>query len=212
MSALQTRTNIAWLIVAGVIAALAVLPGVAEARWRAVSAVSPAVDLPGDLPDVKLNPPDACEAASAPIGEASRAQLTRATLCLLNRVRSRRGLGRLRMNDRLSLAAERHSRDMVRRGYFSHDSLGGGSFVDRIRRTGYLSSARSWYVAENLAWGSGSRGTPEQILNAWMKSPGHRANILSGRFREVGIGVSEGAPVRVGGAAATYTTNFGARS
>jgi uncharacterized protein YkwD len=210
MSALQTRTNLAWLLVAAVITVLA-LPGVSEARWRAASAL-PAVDVTAlaDVPAVVAQ--EACEAASARVGEASEDQLLRATLCLLNAERSRRGLPRLRLNDRLSEAADRHSRDMVRRRYFAHDSLTGASFVDRIRRTGYLRSARSWSVAENLAWGSGNRGTPAQIMRAWMDSPAHRANILTGRFREVGIGVSEGAPLRVGLAAATYTTDFGARS
>jgi uncharacterized protein YkwD len=205
MSALQTRTNLAWLLAAAVVTVLA-LPGVSEARWRAASALPPTSTLPA------VASQDACEAASARVGEASQGQLLRATLCLLNAERSRRGLPRLRLNERLSEAAERHSRDMVRRRYFSHDSLGGASFVDRIRRTGYLRSARSWSVAENLAWGSGNRGTPEQIMRSWMHSPGHRSNILTGRFREVGIGVIEGAPVRVGLPAATYTTNFGARS
>ena len=210
MSALQTRTNIAWLTVAAVITGLAVLPGVSEARWRPASAVT-AKTRPAHTAQ------EACDAASARIGDASEGQISRAVLCLLNQERTRRGLPRLRMNERLSLAADRHSRDMVRRGFFSHDSLGGASFVDRIRRTGYLSSARSWTVGENLAWGTGNRGTPAQILNAWMRSPGHRANILSSRFREVGIGVSEGVPVdlrslRVGLGAATYTTDFGARS
>jgi uncharacterized protein YkwD len=175
------------------------LPGLAEARWQPVSALgSSARD-------------GACDAASSRIGEASDAQLSRATLCLLNGERARRGLSRLRLNERLSEAAERHSRDMVRRNYFSHDSLSGASFVDRIRRSGYLRSARSWSVGENLAWGSGSRGTPESILHAWMNSPAHRANILTRRFREIGIGVAEGAPVRVGVPAATYTTDFGSR-
>jgi uncharacterized protein YkwD len=201
MSALQTRTNLAWLLIAAVVTVLA-LPGVSEARWRPVSA----------LPSHAVASQEACDAASARVGEAGEGQLLRATLCLLNAERSRRGLPRLRLNDRLSRAAERHSRDMVRRRYFSHDSLGGASFVDRIRRTGYLRSARAWSVAENLAWGSGNRSTPEQIMRSWMNSPAHRANILTGRFREVGIGVSEGAPVRVGLPAATYTTNFGARS
>jgi len=192
MSALQTRTNLAWLLAAAVVTVLA-LPGVSEARWRGAQG--------------------ACQAASAQVGHASRAQLLRGTLCLMNVERARRGLPQLRLNRRLSRAATRHSRDMVRRHYFSHDSLGGASFVDRVRRTGYLRSVRSWNLGENLAWGSGNRGTPEQIVRAWMKSPGHRSNILTGRFREVGIGVSAGAPVRVDGVpAATYTTNFGARS
>jgi uncharacterized protein YkwD len=101
---------------------------------------------------------------------------------------------------------------MVHRDYFSHDSLSGASFVDRIRRTGYLSGPRSWIVGENLAWGSGDRSSPASIVRAWMHSPGHRANILQGRFREVGIGLASGAPESVAGPAATYATDFGARS
>jgi uncharacterized protein YkwD len=201
MSALQTRTNFVWLLAAAVVFVLAI-PGVAEAReWRAASA----------LP-VQAAKQEACQSASARIGEVSEAELGRATLCLLNQERSSRGLPRLRLNDRLSTAAERHSRDMVQRNYFSHDSLTGLSFVDRIDRSGYFRSARSWSAGENLAWGSGNRGTPEQILRAWMNSPGHRANILTRRFREVGIGVAAGAPVHVGGAAATYTTDFAVKS
>ena len=206
MLALQTRTNIAWLLVAAVVAVLAMLPSVADARWRAASALP----VPAVLPVHTAQ--EACEAASARIGEASESELVGATLCLLNGERSRRGLPRLRLNDRLSDAANRHSSDMVRRGYFAHDSLTGASFVDRIRRTGYLRSVRAWSVGENLAWGSGNRGTPEQILREWMNSPGHRANILTTRFREIGIGVAAGAPRRVGLPAATYTTDFGARS
>jgi uncharacterized protein YkwD len=198
MSTLLSRTNAAWLTAAAVVVVLA-LPGVSDARWQPARALSAGTAQ------------GACEAASSRIGEASDTQLARATLCLLNEERTRRGLGRLRLNDRLSGAAERHSRDMVRRNYFSHDSLSGATFIDRIRRSGYLRSARSWSVGENLAWGSGSRGTPEAILRAWMHSPGHRDNILTRRFREIGIGVVEGAPVRVGIPAATYTTDFGSR-
>jgi uncharacterized protein YkwD len=101
---------------------------------------------------------------------------------------------------------------MARRNYFSHDTLGGGSFVDRIRRTGYLSGARSWMVGENLAWGSQHNSRPSTIMRLWMNSPGHRANILNASFREIGIGVAYDAPVRGGGSpAGTYATDFGFR-
>ena len=86
-----------------------------------------------------------------------------------------------------------------------------GSFVDRIRRAGYLKGARSWTVGENLAWGSRGRAAPQMITQSWMNSPGHRANILNSSFREIGIGVAHGAPVAVGGPAATYATEFGTR-
>ena len=100
---------------------------------------------------------------------------------------------------------------MNRRNYFNHTSRGGSSFVDRIRRACYLRGARRWSVGENLAWGSGSHATARSIVHAWMNSPGHRANILNGRFRDVGIGIVRGAPVSGVGNAATYATSFGAR-
>ena len=196
----QTRATFAWLLAAAVVVVLA-LPGMAEARaWRAAGA------LPAHAAQ------EACQSANARVGEVGEAELTRAIHCLLNQERTSRGLSRLRLNEKLSNAADRHSRDMVQRNFFSHDSLSGASFLDRIRRSGYFRSARSWSAGENLAWGSGIRGTPEQIMRAWMNSPGHKANILTGRFREVGIGIAEGAPIRVSLPAATYTTDFGFKS
>lgn len=142
---------------------------------------------------------------------AARRTIVRATLCLLNARRARQGLRPLRLSRRLSAASRRHSRHMARRNYFSHTSLGGADFVDRIQRTGYLRGARRWTVGENIAWGTGSRSTPRSIVRAWMHSSGHRANILSGSFRQIGVGVAYGAPVRGGSLGGTYTTAFGAR-
>jgi uncharacterized protein YkwD len=153
-----------------------------------------------------------CVAANATTAHASKRQIVRATLCQLNRTRAHHGLRRLRLNKKLSKAARRHARDMARRNYFSHDTLGGGSFLDRIRRTGYLRGAHRWIVGENLAWGSKGYSRPQVIMRMWMKSPGHRANILNGSFREIGIGVAYDAPVRHGGRpAGTYATDFGAK-
>jgi uncharacterized protein YkwD len=153
-----------------------------------------------------------CVAAKATTAHASKRQIVRATLCELNRTRGHYGLHRLRLNKKLSRAARRHARDMARRNYFSHDTLGGGSFLDRIRRTGYLRGAHSWIVGENLAWGSRGYSRPQVIMRMWMNSPGHRANILNGSFREIGIGVAYDAPVPHGGhPAGTYATDFGAK-
>jgi uncharacterized protein YkwD len=152
----------------------------------------------------------ACTAADASASQASKRVLVRASLCVLNARRARHDLRPLRLNRNLSTAARRHSRAMARRKFFSHDSLDGASFVDRIRATGYLSGASSWLVGENIAYGSGDRSSPRSIGAAWMNSPPHRANILSKSFREIGIGLALGTPVGSGGA--TYTTDFGRRS
>jgi uncharacterized protein YkwD len=154
----------------------------------------------------------ACPAANATTANATKREIVNATLCTLNRERARYGLKALKLNKKLSRASRRHARDMAKRNYFSHDTLGGGSFVDRIRSTGYLRGARSWMVGENLAWGSHQNSRPSTIMRLWMNSPGHRANILNGSFREIGIGVVYDAPVRGGGSpAGTYATDFGYR-
>ena len=155
----------------------------------------------------------ACPSRHATPAQVGTDQLTSSTLCLLNAQRAHRGLRPLTMNRDLSRAALRHATDMEEHNYFSHNSRNGSTFVQRIRRTGYLSHVSSWFVGENLAWGAGGhRSTPQGIVAAWMASPPHRANILNGRFREIGIGVALGAPRRVFGLpAATYATTFGTR-
>jgi uncharacterized protein YkwD len=151
----------------------------------------------------------ACSSANASASQVSKRTLIRATLCVLNAERARHKLRPLRLNRKLSRAARRHSRAMARKRFFSHSSRNGASFVDRIRRAGYLAGARSWTVGENIAYGSGARSTPRSIGRAWMSSPPHRANILSRSFRAIGIGIARGIPS--GGRGATYTTDFGRR-
>ncbi len=150
----------------------------------------------------------ACSAAHVEVHAIRRAR--DATLCLLNRVRARHGLAPLRLNAKLSRAARRHSHDMVRRRYFAHDSLSGRSPFDRMRATHYVPRNTTWWLGENIGWGSGSLSEPAALVRAWMHSPPHRANILSGNFRDIGIGIALGAPV--GGGGATYTTDFGRHS
>ena len=153
-----------------------------------------------------------CANASASPSSVSSSAAVKTTVCLVNRQRSSRGLHRVRLNGRLSKAAARHARDMVERRYFSHVSPSGSTFLRRIKRTGYIAGAQAWSAGENLAWGSGPRATPRSIVRAWMRSPKHRANILNGRFREVGIAVVRGAPGGSGDKRATYVNTFGYRS
>jgi uncharacterized protein YkwD len=154
----------------------------------------------------------ACQSGHARPPAATKRAVVDATVCLLNQRRAQHGLGRLRLSRPLALAASRHASDMARRDYFAHVSLGGANFVERIRRTGYLRAARTWLVGENLAWGTGQRAAPSSIVDAWMRSPGHRLNILTPDFREIGIGIAFDAPVPTDNpAAATYATDFGTR-
>jgi uncharacterized protein YkwD len=156
----------------------------------------------------------ACSSRNATPAQVNTDELAESTLCLLNAERGRYHLRPLAENRRLDSAATRHAADMEQHKYFSHVSRDGADFVQRIRRAGYLRNCSSWFVGENLAWGAGAhRSTPQGIVAAWMASPPHRANILNGRFREIGIGIAIGTPRSVRGnpPAATYATSFGSR-
>jgi len=150
----------------------------------------------------------ACAGAAVQPASASIASAEGAALCLVNQERRRRGLRPLHANARLAAAARDHSRDMVRRGYFEH-----GAFDRRIMRHGYAGAGSIWTLGENIAWGTGELASASQIVDAWMHSPGHRANILYPGFRDAGVGVATGVPdaeARDQGGA-TYTLDFGTR-
>jgi len=140
----------------------------------------------------------------------NRARLARATMCLLNAQRRSRGLPTLRPNARLARSSSGHSTDMVRRRYFAHDTPAGRTALDRIRAAGYVRRG-SYRIGENLAWGTGSLGTPQGVIRGWLNSPAHRRIMLSPGFRELGIGVVTDIPLRADGQGATYTANFGMR-
>jgi uncharacterized protein YkwD len=133
-----------------------------------------------------------------------------AILCLHNQIRAEHDLPALRENKRLRKAALGHSRDMVKDRFFEHTTPDGVTMVDRILRAKYVREDEGWVLGENLAWGTGSYGTPRGALDAWMESPGHRANILKRSFRELGVGVVLGVPVS-DAAGTTYTVDFGVR-
>jgi uncharacterized protein YkwD len=119
---------------------------------------------------------------------ASTASETKAqVLVLFNRQRAVHGLARLTVDVKLGKAADSHSADMLRRGYFSHNGPQGKWDV-RIRR--YVSRST---VAEILSYGSGRSATPSGMVTAWMHSPEHRRIILMPGLRRVGLGIATGA-------------------
>ena len=83
----------------------------------------------------------------------------------------------------------RKSADILRCDEFSHEACG-REFTYWIQRVGYI-SAGCWRAGENIAWGSGSSRPLRSIFRAWMRSPGHRENIL-GSYGEIGIGLRVG--------------------
>jgi len=131
----------------------------------------------------------------------------------INHVREQHGLGPLRLSVKLNEAAHAHSLQMAHDGYFAHESADGSAFWKRIG-TFYSSSPWSyWSVGENLLW-EAPDVSPARAVQLWLASPEHRKNLLTSRWREIGIsavhvgaapGVYEGLPVTI------VTTDFGVR-
>ena len=107
-----------------------------------------------------------------------------AAVRLTNAQRAQHGCPALRVDPLLREAAREHSVDMHRRHYFDHDSPDGRTPWDRIKALGY-----SVPGAENIAEGY---ATAQAVVQGWMNSPGHRANILNCSLKAVGIGVEYG--------------------
>ena len=101
---------------------------------------------------------------------------------------------------------------MVAYDYFSHVDRQGGHSWDRAKAAGYTKGAKTWYVTENIYWGTKSKSTPAAAVNWWMGSDVHRHNILLAKLRDIGIGIAAGAPKQGVSGGATYTTDFGVRT
>ena len=99
---------------------------------------------------------------------------------------------------------------MVNEGFFDHTAPDGTTFVDRILSSGYAKRNDGWTLGENLAWGTGDLSSANGVMNAWMNSAGHKANIVKKAYREVGIGIRLGVPSDEG-VGATITADFGVK-
>ncbi len=153
---------------------------------------------------------NSCPGAYTQPSKAKPGKLRRTVVCLVNARRTAADVPAMKLDPLLSRAATRHSRDMVRRRYYAHDGPDGSTLSTRVRATGYLDSAtRSWLLGENIAQGRGRKGTPARIVRAWMRSPGHRANMLSATFSDIGVGTAVGL-TSGDSRGLTYTLDFGA--
>lgn len=123
-----------------------------------------------------------------------------AFLQLLNTYRQQIGLQPLNLSPTLSPAAELHSEDMADNNYFSHTSLDGRSFVDRVRDGGYTYDT---WLGENIAAGY---VTAQEVFIGWKNSPSHNANMLRPEFKVIGIGRAFNASSDYGW---YWTTDFG---
>ncbi|MFE3499290.1 CAP domain-containing protein [Kitasatospora sp. NPDC059146] len=125
-------------------------------------------------------------AAAAPAGGGSSPAFAQQVVDLVNAERAKAGCGPVAAEPRLASAAQSHSDDMANRNYFDHASPEGYHADHRIEAVGYRWS--TW--GENIARG---QSDPAAVMESWMNSPGHRANILNCDFKQLGVGVRTGA-------------------
>jgi len=132
-------------------------------------------------------PATAADAAAKPTRNlTANNALERGVLGEMNALRKRHGLRPLRLSSRLSAAANAHSLSMARNGFFAHESADGSAFWRRVERFYGSKGYPYWSVGENLLWSSPDVD-PAGALKMWMDSPPHRKNLLTARWREVGL-------------------------
>lgn len=117
--------------------------------------------------------------AGSPVAAASPAETV---LSAVNSARAKAGCQPLRLNARLTAAAKAHAEAMAEQNFFGHAGKDGTRFSSRIKRQGYSYRA----AAENIAAG---HRTAVQAVQGWLKSAGHRRNMLDCRMKETGIAV-----------------------
>lgn len=124
---------------------------------------------------------------------------------LINSYRARHNKSRLRASGALNRAADRHSRAMVAHDFFAHSSRNGMAAATRVRR-----SSRARSVGENIAFvGAGERRAARRVVDMWIASPPHRAVLLNGSFRRIGVGRRGG---DLGGSrGSAFTADFASR-
>lgn len=145
-------------------------PASVPAKPRPARPAPPAPSAPSKQPSAPTAAP-----ASGPTAEV---------VALVNQERAKAGCSALTVNAKLTTAALNHSKDMAAHSNMSHTGSDGSDPGQRITRAGY-----SWTTyGENVAYGY---STPEQVMNGWMNSPGHRQNILNCAFKEIGVGLAQ---------------------
>jgi uncharacterized protein YkwD len=176
------------IVTLGLVAALAVAPATSPATKGGKGPK-------GSCPDQQLQPT-----------KDDLGRIRQGLLCLINAQRAQHNLKPLRFNRALDRAAIAHSRDMLRRHYFSHVDPDGRDPFARIAAAGF---GGRW-KGENMSAGVGPTGTPYYMWAHW-QDPTHIANILGAHFQWIGIGVAYGFPVGHYDHADTITADFGGR-
>ena len=127
----------------------------------------------------------------------------------INEVRANHGLAPVHLASGLRRAAQGHSNDMLARDYFAHTSPTGSTLSYRIMQSSFRTYGE-WWAGEDLAWGTGTIGSPRNVIRMFLASPEHRAILLSPRYTYVGVGRAVG-PFQGFESAAVWTVDFGHR-
>ena len=150
---------------------------------------APASAQAASAPDRLLAPAGTCGAQQDQTASARTQE--RAMRCMVNHARRAAGVAPLRSRGtHLGRAADRKAADILSCG-FSHTACG-NPFTLRMAR-GPATPAAASRAGENIAWGSGPLGSVRGVMESWLASPGHRANLLSPRFADHGIALRTGA-------------------
>ena len=134
-----------------------------------------------------MAPPSVCPGQtsnSAPVWKQERAMR-----CMSNYARRHASRGSFARSAKLSSSADRKGEDILRCDSFSHYACG-RDFTFWLRRVDFIGGC--WTAGENIAWGSGDLGDARSVFRAWMHSSGHRQNILSGDFSQLGVSLRVG--------------------
>jgi uncharacterized protein YkwD len=155
----------------------------------------------------------ACKGTSLRPTRANLTHVSAATLCLIEHERLAYRLQPLHSNNSLRRIGSKQASEMVIGDYFGDDSLSGWTPMQRIEASAYAARTRSLSTGQNIGWGSGALATPAAMVRAWMLSPPHREIMLSGGYRDIGVGVAPAAPQRStdGLPGATYVVEFASR-
>ncbi|MCM3748253.1 CAP domain-containing protein [Paenibacillus pasadenensis] len=140
---------------------------------------------PTVTPSPTAKPTTTPQPTTAPIGDFEQQVVS-----LVNQERAKQGLGALSSDAELAKVADVKAKDMYDNNYFDHNSPTYGSPFDMMKSFGVSYN----YAGENIAKG---QRTAEQVMNDWMNSPGHRANIMNGNYTKIGVAYYNGVWVQM---------------
>jgi len=155
-----------------------------------------------------------CADADLQADERSIDAVGEAVLCLVNERRADAGRQPLRASRHLRRSATAHSRDMVEHGYLAHEAAGRPPLLARVRDAGYFVGAATALFSENIGVAPVGGATARLLVDAWLTSPDHRANVLHPMFADLGVGAAFAAPDEAfypEHRAVVITTDFGQR-